>query len=173
MHMDKLFAAAAVKYAYEGVNTNVSHPESNAPLNNTLAYYNLEGFNGPSTTTLTHSFIPTTCGANLSIHHTDPSVWGNLTGTASKPIVLLTHGYPESSYIWRDVTPAISARVPVFVPDQPGYGLSTPCCNATGCNYDKRTYAQSLMEAVTKIYGNVSVIYAGHDRGARTMVLLT
>ncbi|KAF2167529.1 hypothetical protein M409DRAFT_22336 [Zasmidium cellare ATCC 36951] len=163
-----LLAAVSLTDAYELVNGNVSQPTSNAAFNITLADYRLLGYNG-NDTRLTHGFVQTDCGANLSVHYTNPSVWGNLTGTASRPILILTHGYPESSYIWRDVTPIVSTRVPVFVADQPGYGLSTACCNSTGCAYDKRTYAQSILQAVNKVYGNVNVIYAGHDRGARTM----
>ena len=156
-------------HSFEHTNVNVSKPENNAPLNPALAYYRLNGFNGDDNQ-LTHGFFTTNCGANLSVHYSLPSVWEDLAGTAEKPILILTHGYPESSYIWRDVAPTLSKRVPVFIPDQPGYGLSSPCCNATGCAYDKRTYAQSIMQAVQEIYGDSHVIYAGHDRGARTMV---
>jgi len=70
---------------------------------------------------------------------------------------------------------ALSSRVPVFIADQAGYGLSSPCCNSTGCYYDKRTYSHAIQEALKHIYpngngdGTTSVIFAGHDRGARTM----
>ena len=103
--------------AYETVNVNVSVPQNNAPLNMTLAYETsrLRGINGPSGL-LTHSFIPTSCGANLSVHHTDPNVFPN-TGTPETPVLILNHGYPESSYIWRRITPPMSQRVPLFVPD--------------------------------------------------------
>ena len=166
------FAVVAQAQQYEHSNINVSQPQDNAPLDLSLASYSLTGYNGVSST-LTHSFFPTDCGANLSVHYTDPDVWADATGTAKKPILILTHGYPESSYIWRDVVPTLSQRVPVFVPDQPGYGLSTACCNVTGCFYDKRTYAQSIMQAVRAAYGDSVVIYGGHDRGARTMVNAT
>ena len=101
---------------YESVNLNVSQPQSNAPLNTTLAYYKLDGYNGDSEY-LTHGFIPVGCGANMSVHYSEPSVYGNLTGTAQKPILILTHGYPESSYIWRRLTGILSERVPLFVVD--------------------------------------------------------
>ena len=103
--------------AYETVNVNVSIPQNNAPLNMTLAYETsrLSGINGPSGL-LTHSFIPTSCGANMSVYHTDPDIFPN-TGTPETPVLILNHGYPESSYIWRRVTPAMSQRVPLFVPD--------------------------------------------------------
>ena len=153
---------------YNNSNDNILPSTSaNPAFNATLANYRLRGHNGDDAH-LTHSFVQTACGANLSVHYTDPSVWGKSTGSKIKPILILTHGYPESSYIWREVTPSVSKRTPVFVADQPGYGLSTECCTSTGCVYDKRAYSASILEAVRKIYGDVHVIYAGHDRGART-----
>jgi len=41
-----LLAIAGSSLAYESVNVNVSQPQSSAPLNTTLAYYRLPGFNG-------------------------------------------------------------------------------------------------------------------------------
>ena len=109
--------AVGLASAYEYVHGNVSHPQDNAPLDIELAYHTsrLAGANGKKQL-LTHSFIPTSCGANLSVYHTDPDVFDR-TGTKEVPILLLNHGYPESSYIWRNVAPEISKRVPVFIPD--------------------------------------------------------
>ncbi|KAH8805077.1 Alpha/Beta hydrolase protein [Xylogone sp. PMI_703] len=151
--------------AFEVVNVNVLQPESNAPLDTALAYYKLPGHNAGSQF-LTHAFIPLSCGANLSVHYTEPSVYGSLTGTPKKPVLLLTHGFPESSYMWRRSTQALSERVPLFALDQPGYGLSTPCNTGT----DQLTNAQAMVEALTSIYGNgTTIILSGHDRGARIM----
>ncbi|KIV76915.1 hypothetical protein PV11_08764 [Exophiala sideris] len=153
--------------AYETVNVNVSMPRDNSALDPTLAWVTsqLYGFNGPGNDKLTHSFIPVSCGANMSVYHTDPGVFEHV-GTDEVPILLLNHGYPESSYIWRNVTPEVSKRVPVFAPDRPGYGLSTRCTNGT----DELTMASAILEAANKVYGNgISVILAGHDRGGRAM----
>jgi hypothetical protein len=92
-------------------------PPNSAPLNYELAWETsqLYGFNGDSSK-LTHSFFSVGCGANMSVYHTDPAVFEN-AGTEQTPVLLLSHGYPESSYIWRDVTPVISKRVPVIVTD--------------------------------------------------------
>ncbi|KAF4589072.1 putative Fluoroacetate dehalogenase [Ophiocordyceps camponoti-floridani] len=132
-------------------------------LNKTLANYRLPGRNGHSSY-LTHDFIPTTCGSRLSVHYTEPTVYGNLTGSAKKPVLILLHGWPQSSYAWRHVTQALSERVPVIAFDTPGYGLSSPCASGA----DQLTTGTAILEAVTKIYGkNTSIILAGHDRGAR------
>jgi pimeloyl-ACP methyl ester carboxylesterase len=38
--------------------------------------------------------------------------------------VLLLHGWPTSSYLWRDVMPAIAQANRVIAPDLPGFGVS-------------------------------------------------
>lgn len=46
-------------------------------------------------------------------------------GEASAPAVVLVHGYPESSYMWRDALPALAAAgLRALAPDLPGYGDS-------------------------------------------------
>lgn len=103
------------KSIYETVSVNVSTPTNNAPLERELAYYRLNGTNGHSDK-LTHSFVRVSCGALMSVHHTEPDVYSD-AGTAARPILLLNHGYPESSYIWRKTTAELSKRVPLIVPD--------------------------------------------------------
>ncbi|MFI1736132.1 alpha/beta fold hydrolase [Streptomyces sioyaensis] len=45
-------------------------------------------------------------------------------GRAEAPAVVLLHGTPFSSYVWRGVARALAARHRVFVWDMPGYGAS-------------------------------------------------
>ncbi len=48
-------------------------------------------------------------------------------GGASDPVVLLVHGYPESSYMWQHALPALAAAGwRALAPDLPGYGDSEP-----------------------------------------------
>jgi haloalkane dehalogenase len=48
-------------------------------------------------------------------------------GPADAPAVLLVHGFPESSYMWRDALPALAAAGwRALAPDLPGYGDSEP-----------------------------------------------
>ncbi len=47
-------------------------------------------------------------------------------GTPGQPCVLLLHGFPELSYSWRKIMPALAAAgFHVLAPDQRGYGLTT------------------------------------------------
>jgi len=46
-------------------------------------------------------------------------------GPADGPVALLVHGYPESSYMWRDVLPSVAdAGWRAVAPDLPGFGDS-------------------------------------------------
>ena len=48
-------------------------------------------------------------------------------GAADAPVALLLHGYPNSSYLWRETLPAIAgAGWRAVAPDLPGYGDSDP-----------------------------------------------
>jgi haloalkane dehalogenase len=48
-------------------------------------------------------------------------------GPQDGPAVLLVHGYPESSYMWREALPALGAAGwRALAPDLPGYGDSEP-----------------------------------------------
>ena len=48
-------------------------------------------------------------------------------GDPGDPAVLLVHGYPESSYMWREILPALAAAgYHAVAPDLAGYGDSEP-----------------------------------------------
>ena len=54
-----------------------------------------------------------------------PDLHHREAGEPGDPAVLLVHGYPESSYMWRDVLPALAAAgYHALAPDLPGYGDS-------------------------------------------------
>jgi pimeloyl-ACP methyl ester carboxylesterase len=46
-------------------------------------------------------------------------------GPADGPVVLLLHGFPTSSHMFRDLIPALADRYHVIAPDYPGFGLSS------------------------------------------------
>ncbi len=45
-------------------------------------------------------------------------------GPPSAPVVLLLHGFPTSSHMFRNLIPALSDRYHVIAPDYPGFGQS-------------------------------------------------
>jgi pimeloyl-ACP methyl ester carboxylesterase len=45
-------------------------------------------------------------------------------GPADAPVVLLLHGFPTSSHMFRNLIPALADRYRVIAPDYPGFGLS-------------------------------------------------
>src|SRR6478735_7123536 len=45
-------------------------------------------------------------------------------GPADAPVVLLLHGFPTSSHMFRNLIPLLADRYHVIAPDYPGYGQS-------------------------------------------------
>src|SRR2546428_11823589 len=45
-------------------------------------------------------------------------------GPADGPVVLLLHGFPTSSHMFRNLIPALADRYHVIAPDYPGFGQS-------------------------------------------------
>ncbi|KAF2108721.1 Alpha/Beta hydrolase protein [Lophiotrema nucula] len=96
----------------------------------------------------------------------------NLGSVSEKnPVLVLIHGYPESSYMWRHLIPLLPQNAPIFVPDLPGYGTSGPIAKN-----DKLAVGQTILSALqTQVKRSSSgsstsaipVILIGHDRGAR------
>lgn len=77
------------------------------------------------------------------------------------PVVLL-HGFPETSYAWRQQIPVLAQHYRVIAPDLRGYGETEK--PSTG--YDKRTMANDLCALLDSL-GIERIALVGHDRGAR------
>jgi pimeloyl-ACP methyl ester carboxylesterase len=45
-------------------------------------------------------------------------------GPADAPVILLLHGFPTSSHMFRDLIPVLADRYRVIAPDLPGFGLT-------------------------------------------------
>ena len=45
-------------------------------------------------------------------------------GPADAPVILLLHGYPTTSHMFRDIIPLLATRYRVIAPDLPGFGLT-------------------------------------------------
>jgi pimeloyl-ACP methyl ester carboxylesterase len=82
-------------------------------------------------------------------------------GHGGVPIVLL-HGWPQTSWAWRRVTPRLSSVCDVIVPDLPGFGYSS---KPEG-GFDKKTIARRLREFVQAL-GLSRIALVGHDLGGQ------
>src|SRR6516225_7828055 len=51
-------------------------------------------------------------------------VFYRTAGDPKHPAVLLLHGFPTSSHMFRDLIPALADRYHVVAPDLPGFGFS-------------------------------------------------
>src|SRR6202050_680281 len=75
------------------------------------------------------------------------------TAARGRPCVLLLHGFPELSYSWRKVMPALAeAGYHVIAPDQRGYGRTT----GWDPNYDGDLSSFRLLNLVRDAFGLVS-----------------
>lgn len=84
------------------------------------------------------------------------------TRAGSGPLLVLLHGWPQTSLCWRPVLADLAAEYTVVAPDLRGYGLSDK--PVTG--YDKRRMAADMAGLVQALgFDRASVV--GHDRGAR------
>ncbi len=45
-------------------------------------------------------------------------------GNPEKPVLLLLHGFPSSSHMFRDLIPLLADRFHIVAPDLPGFGQS-------------------------------------------------
>ena len=52
------------------------------------------------------------------------SIFYRAAGPRDAPVVLLLHGYPSSSFMFRDLIPLLADRYRVIAPDYPGFGYS-------------------------------------------------
>ncbi|HVM11830.1 MAG TPA: alpha/beta fold hydrolase [Actinomycetota bacterium] len=84
------------------------------------------------------------------------------------PPVVLLHGFPTSSHLWRDLLPMLSVRMRALAPDLPGYGAS-----------ERRAEADSgipaLAAAVRELLDHLGIERAalvGHDIGGAIAQIL-
>src|SRR3954451_19422153 len=81
-------------------------------------------------------------------------------GDEADPAVLLVHGYPESSHMWRPALEALAARgLYAVAPDLPGFGDSPPDPPATW-----ERHVETLEELRAHL-GLDRVALVGHDWG--------
>lgn len=84
------------------------------------------------------------------------------TRAGSGPLVVLLHGWPQTSLCWEPVLGRLAADHTVVAPDLRGYGHS----DKPASGYDKRRMAMDMAGLVRSLgFDRASVV--GHDRGAR------
>jgi haloacetate dehalogenase len=85
-------------------------------------------------------------------------------GGTGSPVVLL-HGFPQTSLIWRYVAVELAAQHTVICPDLRGYGASDKPVELGPDTYSKRTMAADVV-ALARRLGHDRFALVGHDRGA-------
>ena len=86
------------------------------------------------------------------------------------PPVLLLHGFPASSWQWREFLPLLGSRFRVVAPDLPGAGASRP---AAGAGLDLRAQAGAMGELLAHLgIERIAVVAHGAGGGvARSLTL--
>ena len=85
-------------------------------------------------------------------------------GPAAAPVVLLLHGFPTSSHMFRNLIPALADRYHVIAPDYPGFGQSAAPDHAQFA-YTFAHYA-SIVDALLGQLGATSYAMYVMDYGA-------
>jgi haloalkane dehalogenase len=79
----------------------------------------------------------------------------------SGPAVLLLHGWPTSSYLWRNVMPRIARSCRVVAPDLPGFGASD---KPVDVRYTFDFFAEAI-DGLADRLGLDRLALVGHDLG--------
>ncbi|ARM91078.1 alpha/beta hydrolase family protein (plasmid) [Rhizobium sp. CIAT894] len=66
--------------------------------------------------------VPVTCHRTTRVAGID--IFYREAGEEGAPVIVLLHGFPSSSHMYRNLIPALADRYHVIAPDLPGFGLS-------------------------------------------------
>jgi pimeloyl-ACP methyl ester carboxylesterase len=67
-------------------------------------------------------------------------------GPKNAPKVVLLHGFPSSSHMFRELIPQLSDKYHVVAPDYPGYGYSdAPSTDKFECTFELAPFDQNLL----------------------------
>ncbi|MCW1912715.1 alpha/beta hydrolase [Luteolibacter sp. GHJ8] len=80
--------------------------------------------------TLATGALALTAAANPEVRYEtvdlpEAKIFYREAGDPAKPAILLLHGFPSSSHMFRDLIPELSADFHVIAPDLPGFGFSS------------------------------------------------
>lgn len=102
---------------------------------------------------LTSNNTPATRKVDTQVFHRTTEIDGveifyREAGSKSAPTLLLLHGFPTSSHMFRDLIPALADEFHVVAPDYPGYGNSAmPAVDEFDYSFD---HLAELMEQFTE-----------------------
>ena len=83
------------------------------------------------------------------------------------PAILLVHGFPRTSLMWRFLAPKLAENHSVICVDLRAYGRSgIPASRSDHFPYSKRAMANELVQVMGKL-GFSTFTLIGHDRGGR------
>jgi pimeloyl-ACP methyl ester carboxylesterase len=89
-----------------------------------------------------------------SIHRIDADgvrVFHRAAGDPTAPVLLLLHGFPASSFMFRDLIPRLANHYRVIAPDRPGFGFTeVPAKRQYGYSFDGLALT---LEAFTRALG--------------------
>ncbi len=83
------------------------------------------------------------------------------------PLVILLHGWPETSFAWNKTMGVLSNKYRVVAPDLRGLGLSERTQNG----YDKKTIATDI-KALIEYLGEKQAYIIGHDMGGKAAYVM-
>ena len=84
-------------------------------------------------------------------------VFYRAAGDSSAPVVLLLHGFPASSFMFRELIPRLADQFRVIAPDLPGFGFTEVP--------EKRKYVYSFAALASTIEAFTDAQAAGGDGG--------
>ena len=80
----------------------------------------------------------------------DVSVFYRQAGLKSAPTILLLHGFPSSSHMFRDLIPELAENYRVIAPDYPGFGQSS-APDAKTYDYDFAKLSETIAAFTEKL----------------------
>lgn len=83
------------------------------------------------------------------------------------PLVILLHGWPETSFSWNLTMSALASKYRVVAPDLRGLGLS----ERTLTGYDKKTIATDIKALIEHLEEKQAVVI-GHDMGGKAAYVM-
>ncbi len=93
----------------------------------------------------------------------DASIFYREAGSLGDPKLLLLHGFPTASHMFRDLIPLLADRLHIVAPDLPGFGWSD--CPGRGLTFDRIAHS---IDRFTEVIGFDRYALYVFDYGAPT-----